>query len=447
MRRLTLGFVALAAILVPAACSTEQAPTPPERTGSLPMGIVNGSPDTTHDAVVALAYVDGQTPVPFCTGTIISVNGSTGYVLTAAHCVSGGAFPDIIMMGDDFLVDFSYFNVVDYAPHPNYNGNPGAGWDIGMVTFTGANAGTPVIPAMTEATDNLQDGSSLEFVGYGLDYDGNPDNDYQRKHVTDTADDVTTFTIEYDQQPGGPCSGDSGGPSLTSGMVSGVTSYGDQQCEVTGTSMRVSAAYDNFIGPWITGNPPVLDCNDCQSQAFSGNGECVDEGQSCVNDAQCEGLLDCFDGCNTDACYQDCADQFPGGVPLYNAIVDCICLDACATECANVCGGSSSSSSTTGSGPATSSAATTGAGGAGGAGGGGETGAGAGDPATTGAGETVGAGDAGVGGGGDEPKANDPGSSGSCAVGPTPAGGRGGVAFGLAALLGLLAARRRRAAQ
>ena len=56
-----------------------------------PQAVVNGELDTTHPAVVALLSSQHR-----CTGTIIAVDGSTLFVLTAAHC--------------------------DCTPHPSYPG-------------------------------------------------------------------------------------------------------------------------------------------------------------------------------------------------------------------------------------------------------------------------------------------------------------------------------------
>ena len=47
------------------------------------MRLMNGSADTEHPGVVWLFSRDGGTS---CTGTIVAVEGTTGYVLTAAHC-------------------------------------------------------------------------------------------------------------------------------------------------------------------------------------------------------------------------------------------------------------------------------------------------------------------------------------------------------------------------
>ena len=50
--------------------------------GSEEQGIINGSLDQTHQAVVA--YLHGSK----CTATIVHVAGNVGYALTAGHCIN-----------------------------------------------------------------------------------------------------------------------------------------------------------------------------------------------------------------------------------------------------------------------------------------------------------------------------------------------------------------------
>jgi MYXO-CTERM domain-containing protein len=90
----------------------------------------------------------------------------------------------------------------------------------------------------------------------------------------------------YDQQPGGPCSGDSGGPSyiLRDGVeyVAGVTSYGDQECAQYGASTtadRFAGWIDAFIAPEICGNGIDDDGDgriDCADRECGGDTTCPD---------------------------------------------------------------------------------------------------------------------------------------------------------------------------
>jgi hypothetical protein len=98
-------------------------------------------------------------------------------------------------------------------------------------------------------------------------------------------------TICQDQNPGGPCSGDSGGPALVvrngQEYVAGITSYGDQNCTLYGCSTKVDA-FEDFIMDFV-GGVPGASCNastDCLS------GYCVD-GVCCTT--RCDGVCQACD--------------------------------------------------------------------------------------------------------------------------------------------------------
>jgi len=363
MRLLALasaGFVALAGSIFGCASGGEPPEEEPTRVGS--HGIVGGTVDPGHDAVVFyLTGGGGQ-----CTATIVARSGSTGFALTAAHCISGGNGQ--LAQADDYQDCYAgnagcqaVYDVTETAIHPNYGGNDGDPYDFAMLRFAGAGASTPVIPA-AQSPDGLAAGTQVEFVGYGV----NEFNDTNRRHVFDTLSAVpseginsavTALFLFYDQNPGGPCNGDSGGPALRNGEVVGVTSAGDENCTQFGVSGRVSAVYSSFIKPFIDGVPPVLNCNDCFQGAISGAGPCVSSVEACFADTNCEGLVDCIDGCGgSTSCINGCGSQWQAGVPLYNAIFDCTC-GVCASECSSECAGNPTSTGTgveTGTGTGTS---------------------------------------------------------------------------------------------
>ncbi|HHH30161.1 MAG TPA: hypothetical protein ENK57_17710 [Polyangiaceae bacterium] len=397
--------------------------------------IINGTPDTTRQAVVAVLG-NGA-----CTGTIIHTDPANGigHVLTAAHCTG----PQQVVIGNDYQFPSAVFPVIASQAHPSYNGQV---YDFRMVRISGVNASTPVIPAMSPAQDNLSSGTQIRHVGYGKAGPAPGSNNTVRRQILGQIAQVSSLTVEYDQPSGGPCSGDSGGPQLTTSgqeLVVGVTSFGDQNCNSFGVSGRVSAVYDNFIVPYIN-NAPIgpLDCDGCLQAATTGQGDCIGDVNACFNDNACANLVNCLNNCTTQSCVNQCAQQHQAGIPLYEAIFACVCNTACTMECANepVCmqGGGSTSAA------ATSASATSSTSGVGG------SGAGAGDP-TAGAGA-----DAAVGGGatvppGDGWNAGDVGEedyegarliSSGCSVRsnervPTDA-------WWLAAALGLLWPRRRR---
>src|SRR6185295_19443165 len=143
------------------------------------------------------------------------------------------------------------FDALDTVADPDYYGPSDD--HVCMFKISGVNEGTQIIPAMTPEEDSLKPGDMVDFVGYGVtEFD---DNNTQRRHVSDDISDLTPGVMSYDQQPGGPCNGDSGGPALSKvgggERVSGVTSQGDDYCVEYGESGRVSGVYDSFIAPYL----------------------------------------------------------------------------------------------------------------------------------------------------------------------------------------------------
>jgi MYXO-CTERM domain-containing protein len=332
----TLTFAACLLAVLPASGCLASPDGADELVDTEAQPIINGSPDSTHQAVVAVLGNQSE-----CSGTIIHVASSTGYVLTAAHCCTAQNPPVVVRQGNSYVSGYTQYNVTGYKAHPGYNGQID---DFCVVKFGGASAATPVIPAMSPAQDSLHAGSVVDFVGYGITgfYNNDPNQpkqNSQRLHVSGTLTKVDTYTLQYSQASSGPCEGDSGGPSLSSvngqEVVSGVTSYGDQLCKQYGVSGRVSAVYDSFIMAYINGQPIAQTCNDCYAGATSGQGACVGSVDACLNDANCNGLVTCLNDCaqNDQACVDACASQWQAGISKYNAINSCVCTTGCPSEC------------------------------------------------------------------------------------------------------------------
>jgi hypothetical protein len=343
-------------------------------------GIINGAPDTTHQAVVMV--VGSGTG---CSGTIVHKAGSVAYVLTAAHCGN----PQQVWQGND-SANPDYVYVVDnFQRHPNYNDPV---YDFMMVRFIGAGSNTPVIPAMSPQQDNLANGTPLLHVGYGKAGPPPGGNNTIRRRISGQVGSLQPLTVSYDQgnDGGGPCSGDSGGPQLTTSgpeLVMAVTAVGDPNCASYGTSGRASAVYDSFIMAYIN-NTPIgpMNCEQCTQASTTGQGACMSTIDACTNDTDCSALLACFDGCSTQSCYNQCFNDHPAGGQIYSQIPSCICDTACMSECAtdSLCqgGGGISTSAAVGSGvSAQSSAQSSGSGGSTGVGGAGGAGVGSGSGA------------------------------------------------------------------
>lgn len=345
MRRLVLSVPFLIAL---AGCGL--GPTPPqEKTVQASAPIVNGSPDTTHKAVVALLGQQSE-----CTGTIVQVKNGIGYVLTAAHCCTPQDPLQVLTMANDYN-NGPYINIMagSAVRDPAYNANNNT-HDFCMLKFQGANAQTPVIPVVT-APDNLASGTIVDFIGYGVTGDpNNPANDNSlRLHKTGPINGVDSLLVYYNESNngsnpinGGPCSGDSGGPAITTSgpvVVVAVTSAGDQTCSQFGISGRVTSATgaNGFITQYLNDQVimPAMDCNTCSQNTTSQGGACYNAALACFNDQACSNLNDCIGNCNgSQACVDGCVNQFQAGVAKLNAVYACICNTGCTTECAAECG-------------------------------------------------------------------------------------------------------------
>lgn len=252
----------------------------PEQVARTRSGIINGQVDTTHAAVVAAFGSQSG-----CTATIIHKAGSVAYALSAGHCFELDPM-QAVAVGTDYQAADDVLNVTDWQQHPNYNPNSQS-YDFAVMTLSGASASTPTIPAMRPADDNVDTGSSIEHVGYGiLQYPSGGTT--VRHHSMGSCDQTflsqlglsSSLYVGYLQNGSGPCSGDSGGPNLAdpdgSGQrVAGVISFGDQECAQFGVSGRVSAVYDDFIAPYIGNPPPTTSSSGAgggSSAASSGSG-------------------------------------------------------------------------------------------------------------------------------------------------------------------------------
>jgi Trypsin len=130
--------------------------------------IFGGRADTEHAAVMLLMNRRGF----LCTGTVIHAGDQTGFLLTAAHCVTeedGSALPAsdfLVVPGDDFSESTRAFSVESISVEPGYDGSFAAD-DIAVVRFHSEDEALSSIPALGPAEDALGVGDALLLVGYG----------------------------------------------------------------------------------------------------------------------------------------------------------------------------------------------------------------------------------------------------------------------------------------
>lgn len=326
--------------------------------------IINGTPDTSvaHMAVVAL-YCPNWT----CSGTLIAPR----VVMTAAHCVEGveaGAF--LVLFGNNVSGAITR-TVSETWVHPGYrpvNAEDPPDNDLAMLLLS--DSPPPGVEPIAHLPNSLRISSAdighpLEFVGFGLTETGKSG---EKMTVTNDLGYVCTQpggclvggvyraaenTICQDQDPGGPCSGDSGGPAFivrgASEYVAGVTSYGVQDCHYFGCSTKVDenqALIDEFArgrpgsacqqdrdcragfcaGGLCCDTPCAGPCEACDLPGFIGSCRNLDDHTPCPDDDLCNGTeiclggacapgeaLECDDGnpCTQDTCLPESGCVFP----------------------------------------------------------------------------------------------------------------------------------------
>ncbi len=236
--------------------------------GQLGEAILGGSVDEAHPEVMLLADAAGS----LCTGTNIFSRDGSGFLLTAAHCVTEAAAvgPGVVPVdADRFVVvpgtDFSEVDAVFPAEavsvEPNYDGSF-ASDDVAIVRFAFGDGPEPgSIPALGANEDELAVDDGLLLVGYGQTELAGFNT--ERREVARSIGALEDELVGYSQEDGnGACFGDSGGPGLVEvdgeervGMVisGGVAEAGDDCESGVGIAMRVSA-YADFIDAVLSGS-------------------------------------------------------------------------------------------------------------------------------------------------------------------------------------------------
>jgi secreted trypsin-like serine protease len=361
MRRPPLRFISRASVALAACLTLGSCGQLPAQSESVRSPIFGGTPDTTHDAVMALLDQLTATTSSACSGTTIALSGASGIFLTAAHCVVANdgmghvttpikvaSVADVFVVpGPDWQLSVKnglYYGVGQIAVHPMYDGNVNSPFDIALVRFLGAATAQPVIPALAPTEDKLAVGSQIDVVGFGKTQTN--DMNSTRMQVPRTIQSITSNQFLYDQTDmKGACQGDSGGPALVDTpngtRVGGITSFGDPDCVKEGASVRVSPFVTSFIQTFISGAPKTLTCNDCSLASVAPGNTCASASAACATTGTaCGAFLTCAGMCTTSTCIATCRRNNAAGAQAYDAVVACQC-NACKSVCSNTvaCGG------------------------------------------------------------------------------------------------------------
>lgn len=199
--------------------------------------IINGSLDTTHDSVGAV-YYEGDA---ITTGVLVDES----WVLTVAHALDYGT-ASYFIIGDNYSSPDTIVYAIDQIiVHPNFDMPGGLPVNnFALLHLATPATGVDILPLMSSPT--LSVGTNALSIGYGVTSNIGDENT-QRRNITNVIDSTQLNTFTLDSASGGPCSGDSGGPSIISSggtdYIAGIISHGDENCSAYTVCGRVSSVY------------------------------------------------------------------------------------------------------------------------------------------------------------------------------------------------------------
>ena len=199
----------------------------------------------------------------FCGGTFIAKN----WVMTAGHCVDGGADPaniKVLAGAHDKTQDGEMLDVVRILIHPAYSAQSFISSDIALLKLADDYMYPRVELLTPDRIDMSAPGTIGTVIGWGLTSEGGQASDVLKKleaaiisndecktHLDDNILDVTICAGMLGSSEA-TCNGDSGGPLLVPyrnrWIQVGIVSFGTNICYQPTAFARVSALVDYPIG-------------------------------------------------------------------------------------------------------------------------------------------------------------------------------------------------------
>ena len=206
--------------------------------------VVGGTRDSERASTVFI-----QGPHGYCSGSLVQVASGQGSVLTAAHCLRGGA-PTEVVFADDSAASYAFrFPVTAAVAHPSFDSSAGVSdFDFAVLTIDGIDDSWPIQVLASPAEDAaLALGEEVTVSGFGLTEAGGPDNT-ERRAVTLGVTALTAERITSASATGATCGGDSGSPVLVRrGALEvqvGVHAWGNTGCQGEANASRVRSGSD-----------------------------------------------------------------------------------------------------------------------------------------------------------------------------------------------------------
>jgi hypothetical protein len=253
--------------------------------------IVNGTPTSGDEAVVALVArrTECETAAPdvVCSGLLVAPR----LVITAAHCVARARPGSLeVFHGADVTGPGSFVVVSDLRTHPSYDSATGE-LDVALLFLAEPSPVAPYsLPTATVA--DLQAGASLRAVGFGVTSRAAQDEGLKREGTLALGA-VREGSFDASPGPSLTCDFDSGGPvfaTIGSGeQLVGITSRGDVACQQSAFQVRADVVLADFVVPAIdeSNAAPIAGASDLPALGLGTIGAACDTDAGCTGSATC----------------------------------------------------------------------------------------------------------------------------------------------------------------